>query len=134
MRFRSLFFLSINPSVFDVIHVCVAHESPEFEFLITSVYTFALIKITLEQQAEMSAYTPSAQQEVLVGDHDQLVSTTDLKGVITYCNDTFCRIAGFQADELLGKITISFAMLRCRKRRLPICGTTLSKGMLGAES
>ncbi len=51
----------------------------------------------------MSAYTPSAQQEVLVGDHDQLVSTTDLKGVITYCNDTFCRIAGFQADELLGK-------------------------------
>ncbi|EGQ9612735.1 methyl-accepting chemotaxis protein [Vibrio cholerae] len=67
------------------------------------MYTFALIKITLEQQAEMSAYTPSAQQEVLVGDHDQLVSTTDLKGVITYCNDTFCRIAGFQADELLGK-------------------------------
>lgn len=51
----------------------------------------------------MSAYTPSAQQEVLVGDHDQLVSTTDLKGVITYCNDTFCRIAGFQADELLGR-------------------------------
>jgi len=51
----------------------------------------------------MSAYTISSQQETLIADHEQLVSTTDLKGVITYCNDTFCRIAGFQADELLGQ-------------------------------
>ncbi|ENM5896652.1 PAS domain-containing protein [Vibrio mimicus] len=51
----------------------------------------------------MSAHSASAQQEVLVGDHEQLVSTTDLKGVITYCNDTFCRVAGFKSDELLGQ-------------------------------
>lgn len=51
----------------------------------------------------MSAYLASASQEVLVGDHEQLVSTTDLKGVITYCNDTFCRIAGFEPNELLGQ-------------------------------
>ncbi|MBD1556403.1 methyl-accepting chemotaxis protein [Vibrio sp. S9_S30] len=42
-------------------------------------------------------------QEVLVGDNEQLVSTTDLKGVITYCNPAFCRIAGFEENELLGQ-------------------------------
>ncbi|WGY45184.1 methyl-accepting chemotaxis protein [Vibrio sp. ABG19] len=45
----------------------------------------------------------SSQNEVPVGEQDQLVSTTDLKGVITYCNDTFCRIAGFEEHELLGQ-------------------------------
>ncbi|MGY3884510.1 methyl-accepting chemotaxis protein [Aeromonas aquatica] len=33
----------------------------------------------------------------------QLVSTTDLRGVITYANPAFCRIAGYQADELVGQ-------------------------------
>ncbi|QTG90452.1 PAS domain-containing protein, partial [Vibrio furnissii] len=51
----------------------------------------------------MSANQSSMQQEVPVGEHDQLVSTTDLNGVITYCNETFCRIAGFQEQELLGQ-------------------------------
>ncbi|MBY7818482.1 methyl-accepting chemotaxis protein [Vibrio fluvialis] len=51
----------------------------------------------------MSATQSSMQQEVPVGEHDQLVSTTDLKGVITYCNETFCRVAGFQEHELLGQ-------------------------------
>ena len=32
----------------------------------------------------------------------QLVSTTDLRGVITYANPAFCRIAGYQVDELVG--------------------------------
>lgn len=51
----------------------------------------------------MSVYSATSQQEILLNDHEQLVSTTDLKGVITYCNETFCRIAGFQVDELLGQ-------------------------------
>lgn len=52
----------------------------------------------------MSAHSASSsQQEVPLTKQDQLVSTTDLKGVITYCNDTFCRIAGFQEHELLGQ-------------------------------
>ncbi|PJC92723.1 methyl-accepting chemotaxis protein, partial [Aeromonas lusitana] len=33
----------------------------------------------------------------------QLVSTTDLRGVITYANPAFCRIAGYRADELVGQ-------------------------------
>ncbi|MGL4250717.1 MAG: methyl-accepting chemotaxis protein [Aeromonas sp.] len=32
----------------------------------------------------------------------QLVSTTDLRGVITYANPVFCEIAGYSADELVG--------------------------------
>ena len=36
--------------------------------------------------------------------HDeQLVSTTDLQGVITYANDHFCRVAGYSRAELIGQ-------------------------------
>ena len=34
---------------------------------------------------------------------DELVSTTDLRGVITYANERFCEVAGFTLEELLGK-------------------------------
>ena len=47
--------------------------------------------------------TTYSDKEVLVAEGEQLVSTTDLRGVITYCNDTFCRIAGFTPEELLGR-------------------------------
>ncbi len=33
----------------------------------------------------------------------QLVSTTDLRGVITYANDVFCKVSGYSYDELMGK-------------------------------
>ena len=42
-------------------------------------------------------------EEVTYGGQEQLVSTTDLRGVITYTNDIFCRVAGFLPEELLGK-------------------------------
>ncbi|MHC6529204.1 MULTISPECIES: methyl-accepting chemotaxis protein [unclassified Vibrio] len=51
----------------------------------------------------MSVNISSSGVEVAVGDADQLVSTTDLQGVITYCNEAFCRIAGFTESELLGQ-------------------------------
>ena len=41
--------------------------------------------------------------EVSFGQDEQLVSTTDLKGVITYANEAFCRIAGYTEQELLGQ-------------------------------
>ncbi|KDM90774.1 chemotaxis protein [Photobacterium galatheae] len=34
---------------------------------------------------------------------EQLVSATDLKGTITYCNPCFCQVAGYAEAELLGK-------------------------------
>lgn len=46
---------------------------------------------------------PVTQTEVPLSDNDQLVSATTPKGVITEVNDTFCRIAGFTREELLGQ-------------------------------
>ena len=42
-------------------------------------------------------------EEVHFSEHEELVSTTDLRGIITYANDTFCKVAGYQPEELLGK-------------------------------
>lgn len=40
--------------------------------------------------------------EILLNDSDILVSTTDLKGRITYANEDFCRVAKFTSEELIG--------------------------------
>lgn len=42
-------------------------------------------------------------QEVTFSDAEELVSTTDLRGVITYANDAFCEVSGFSREELVGK-------------------------------
>ncbi|SHO55739.1 methyl-accepting chemotaxis protein [Vibrio quintilis] len=42
-------------------------------------------------------------EEVTFNKDEELVSTTDLRGVITYANDAFCRVAGYSFDELLRK-------------------------------
>lgn len=41
--------------------------------------------------------------EVTFSKSEQLISITDLQGVITYVNDDFCRIAGFSREELIGQ-------------------------------
>ena len=46
---------------------------------------------------------PISQKEVPFPPDRYLVSKTDLKGVITYCNDAFVDISGFSRDELIGK-------------------------------
>lgn len=42
-------------------------------------------------------------EEVTFLDSEELVSTTDTRGVITYANDVFCRVSGFTLEELVGK-------------------------------
>jgi PAS domain S-box-containing protein len=42
-------------------------------------------------------------EERSVGQNDVLVSTTDTRGVITYANDVFCQVAGYENHELMGK-------------------------------
>lgn len=46
---------------------------------------------------------PLVNEEVLFGEDQQLVSTTDLKGKLTYANPIFCQVAGYSEEELLGK-------------------------------
>lgn len=46
---------------------------------------------------------PVTQREYPVGEHETLLSTTDLKGRITYANDAFITCSGFDREELYGK-------------------------------
>lgn len=47
--------------------------------------------------------TSVIDKEVTFSADQELVSTTDLRGVITYANQAFCQVAGYEHDELLGK-------------------------------
>lgn len=42
-------------------------------------------------------------EEIKFSSEEELVSTTDTRGVITYANDNFCRVSGFGLEELIGK-------------------------------
>lgn len=46
---------------------------------------------------------PVTGKEVDLDKSDELVSATDAKGVITFVNETFCKIAKYERDELLGQ-------------------------------
>ena len=46
--------------------------------------------------------TPTGQ-ELHFGENEVIVSKTDLRGVITYANDVFCRVAGYETAELIGQ-------------------------------
>jgi len=41
--------------------------------------------------------------ETQVPQEELIISRTDLVGNITYANDTFCDISGYELDELIGK-------------------------------
>ncbi len=41
--------------------------------------------------------------ETEVPAEELIISRTDLQGNITYANETFCEISGYEQDELLGK-------------------------------
>lgn len=51
----------------------------------------------------MKINTPVTNREVFMETGKPIVSKTDLKGIITYVNQTFVDISGFSRDELLGK-------------------------------
>jgi len=51
----------------------------------------------------MKINLPVTDKEIHLTDKDQLVSTTNLKGITTYANNDFQRISGFSSNELVGK-------------------------------
>jgi aerotaxis receptor len=51
----------------------------------------------------MRLNTPVTDQEFAFPKGETLVSTTDLKGRITYCNPSFILVSGYQREELLGQ-------------------------------
>ncbi|SFR49436.1 methyl-accepting chemotaxis sensory transducer with Pas/Pac sensor [Marinobacter gudaonensis] len=46
---------------------------------------------------------PVTQREIRMRKGGRLITTTDLKGVITYCNEEFVEISGFSREELVGQ-------------------------------
>ena len=51
----------------------------------------------------MRLNTPVTQKEFTFSDDYSLVSVTDLKGRITYCNAAFIKVSGYTMDELQGQ-------------------------------
>lgn len=51
----------------------------------------------------MKKNLPVSGKEYIVSCGDMLVSVTDTKGRITYCNSAFQRVSGFERSELLGQ-------------------------------
>lgn len=49
------------------------------------------------------SYRPDAAQLVNALENVMVISTTDLKGNITYANDLFCTLTGFKREELIGQ-------------------------------
>ena len=41
--------------------------------------------------------------EIMLTEHNFLVSTTDKKGIIIFANEDFCKIAGYKVEDLVGK-------------------------------
>lgn len=56
-----------------------------------------------ECQSLMRNNGPVTQREAKMKPGSRLITTTSLKGVITYCNDDFVEISGFSHDELIGQ-------------------------------
>jgi len=51
----------------------------------------------------MKKNEPVTGQEQTYGEDRVIISTTDLKGIITYANEDFIEISGFTREELIGK-------------------------------
>jgi len=66
--------------------------------------TFNALSHFVEQTAkELSSNIKLLNQYKDVVDNSSLVSKTDADGIITYVNDSFCKISGYKREELIGK-------------------------------
>lgn len=51
----------------------------------------------------MKINLPVVDKEISFAQDAQLISTTDLKGTITFVNDAFVDVSGFSREELIGQ-------------------------------
>lgn len=65
---------------------------------------------------------PITQRERTFPAQQRLISTTDAKGVITYCNDAFVEISGFSREELIRAPLAWSVTPTCRLRCFRTCG------------
>lgn len=56
-----------------------------------------------KEEVEMKKNLPVTGVELKYNDSANILSTTNLKGAITYINEDFLKISGFTKDELIGK-------------------------------
>ena len=80
-------------------------------------------KIKYKQEAIKNLNFLKQYEEVT--NSSALVSKTDTKGIITYANESFCKLSGYSKDELIGKNVVFVANLKPRKLR-----GVMSEGML----
>lgn len=65
---------------------------------------------------------PITQREFIFADDATLMSTTDLNSHITYANDAFIEVSGFEPGKsTVNRITWCVTRI-CRRKRLPTCG------------
>ena len=73
----------------------------------------------------MRVNLPITTHEYVFPKGQTLVSTTDLKGRILYCNPMFIEVSGYSRDELLGQPHNIVRHPTCPKRPTATCGTPL---------
>eukprot|EP01030_Chromulinospumella_sphaerica_P008352 gene8352-8173_t len=61
-----------------------------------------LISMTISNEQSMRTNLPVTQNEHLIDDGRTIVSTTDLRGNITFANPYFVEVSGYTESELLG--------------------------------
>ena len=63
----------------------------------------SLINLVNTTQYELSDNLNLLNQYKSILDKSSIVSKTDIKGVITYVNDSFCEMSGYSKEELIGQ-------------------------------
>jgi PAS domain S-box-containing protein len=82
------------------------HEIPELEedsLESLSQLMSVLVKHREESQRDLYAALADLANQKFALDQHGIVSITDLAGRITYANDKFCEISGYERSELLGR-------------------------------
>ena len=78
----------------------VSDKNGNFYKVIIIGYDITLTKI---QQTQIADISLSLKQQIEVLNKAAIVSETDAEGNILYVNDLFCKISGYEREELIGK-------------------------------